>query len=483
MSALIPIDDRFERLTDALEDPAERASFESLLPGYLRAQRWFGGASRTISTTIVTAWVDLGLEVDAALCVVHAGDGSGYETTHQLYLGILDDESGPPAVFDALEQPVVRQFLANLVLEGGTLAGHEVTLVGEPAADADLVRVPAESRVLDGEQTNTTLLYDEVCMAKVYRRLRSGTNPDVELLDALARAGFAAVPQYLGRATISAPGDVAGDAVLLERFVHNEGSGWDWALRHARVQLSAATTADELLAAMASDATLERAGALGSLTAEMHRTLDGLQGDGMASSPAEAASIEMLVQSLRDEAEETAVVAHRSAFTAAEIESALAAAASLATRSISNGGRLTRIHGDYHLGQLLAEVAGFTIIDFEGEPARTIAERRALQHPLVDVAGMLRSFDYAAQSALRESDAPSVLAPAWADGMRQAFLTGYWEAAADAAFLPPASDDREWLLVLLELRKALYELRYELEYRPAWAEIPANAIPSLVERL
>jgi maltose alpha-D-glucosyltransferase/alpha-amylase len=351
-----------------------------------------------------------------------------------------------------------------------------------------------------------------------------GTSPEVEVGTFLGgHAAFAGTPALLGSVEYRQPRGEPATVAVVHRFVPNEGTAWELAVDEVRRFVERALTraaTDEVTRAPAAEIAglageeapalahetigtfLESARLLGVRTADMHRALASDPVDpAFAPEPFTPFVQRALYQSLRNRAASTLRLL-RDAVAAGAVPSEAAedaqhvlrgeAAVVRAFRPLLDrklrGSRI-RIHGDYHLGQVLHTGRDFTILDFEGEPARTLAERRLKRSPLVDVAGMLRSFHYAARAALddtlrtahvRIEDAP-VLEPwlaFWLRWTSAAFLRAYLEAMEDAAILP-GTGERAILLHALLLEKALYEVGYELNNRPAWVGVPLRGIVEL----
>jgi maltose alpha-D-glucosyltransferase/alpha-amylase len=320
---------------------------------------------------------------------------------------------------------------------------------------------------------------------KVYRRLVAGPNPEVELGRYLTGAGFPAVPRLLATAQLVGPEGFVADLLVLQDFVPNDGDGWAWAVAAAKAALAASDSPEALTAWLDQEqTTLERAAALGTTTAELHATLATAIASDLHPQLVTTEDRATWAATLRREAEETLVALDRAGHDDPALRAAVAAAGEIPLADLTDGGLRTRVHGDYHLGQVLRGADGWIILDFEGEPARSLDERRQRQSPLVDVAGMVRSWDYAAQTAAAESDGDELtnaLAARWGATVRERFLDAYWAAAerATVPFLPPSQADRATLLRAFEAQKALYEVRYELNNRPAWLHIPAGAVVRL----
>ncbi len=346
-----------------------------------------------------------------------------------------------------------------------------------------------EVRRAKGQSSNTVVALGERLFLKGYRRLQQGINPEVEIgrfLTEVARFAHC-VPVAGAVEHVGADGTTVALA-LLQAYVENDGDGWSYTLDYLERFLDGFRSATEPVPPDAHGGYLALAQTLGTRTAELHRALALRSGDpAFDPEPFTAADLEAWKRRAHDEASATlaAVEAHWREMTVPvrlDAQALLDARERLAARieacALPQRGTIrTRLHGDFHLGQVLLAKNDFVIIDFEGEPSRPLAERRAKQSALRDVAGMLRSFDYARAAALRrvgEGDDAARLAPvaaAWLDETARAFLGAYAERLAGSEFFATL-DDVRGLLALAELEKALYELRYELGHRPAWAAIP-----------
>jgi maltokinase len=360
----------------------------------------------------------------------------------------------------------------------GFLDGHESAVLGEadggywydaafdPELAVDLLRRVSDGaenaervRVMGVEQSNTSLVYDDRLILKIFRRVQPGRNPDVEITTALAREGFTHV------ATPVASWQRDGyDLVFVQRFLAGGSEGWALALTSLR-DLLAGGPDDP---AEAGGDFASEADRLGQVTAEMHIGLADSFGTETGDGARWADALDGVVARL-DPAERAG---------AAEVARRL--------REVRSPGPATRVHGDYHLGQVMRTDEGWFVLDFEGEPARSLDQRRAHVSPMKDVTGMLRSFDYAAQSVLRERagspadfEALTPLAEAWRDRNREAFLTGYTQTEGIQRLLPGDATSFQRVLDAFELDKAIYELGYEEAYRPDWVEIPRGAIARL----
>ena len=529
-----------------------RAPLEQNLAAFLAAQRWFGGKTRVITRIAIADFVPVPLDGAAAavtLVRVTYEDG-GSET----YLAPLierfaapNGESGAPAgasqapslsipvpgggerVFsDALwaHDFLVRIFEAFAAARTFPGSAGEIACLPTPSLETLLRAAPGplEPSVMKAEQSNTSVLYGRSLVLKFFRHLEEGVNPDFEIGEFLSvRAGFRHVPPAAGALEYRRPGSPAATIGILQGFVRNRGDACQQTLAalasfydrlaggapapprepHERGLLAGARAplparAADLLGEYRASAAL-----LGRRTAELHLALASDSSDPdfapePFSLPHQREVSEGMIHLAR---ESLAMLALRAGDLPAGIRekarTALAAEPELLARfrrlaEHPLSGLRTRIHGDLHLGQVLVTEDDFVFIDFEGEPARTLAERRAKYSPVRDIAGMLRSFHYAAFAALfaRAGEAGAAapvfaaLAPfanAWYRWASAEFLRAYLKAAAGAAFLPAHADELDFFLDLWLLEKAVYELKYELNHRLGWVAIPIEGICGLLE--
>lgn len=486
MTPWLYIDARYERLEPALHDAIERTSLQRQLPGYLHTQRWFGGQARTVVEVTLERWVELET-TGACICVVLVGDSVGVRTEHQLYLIVGPEEEGQRPVLDALELGEVRAELLALVLSGARREGYRAELVCEGGPDQP-EGCRGEGRLVGVEQSNSSIIYDDACILKVYRRLEHGENPDLQLGRYLSgEAGFPGVPALLASARLESADGFNTTALMLQQYVPNEGDGWAWALEAAARAMSGAGGPENLPEWLHNErSSLGGAATLGETTARLHVALASASGEGMQPQTVTDEDLDAWGEDLRQEAREAARAMVQTEMQAPDLADAIQRVAEASERpagmAAGGAGLKMRVHGDYHLGQVLRTSTGFVVLDFEGEPARPLLERRVLQHPLVDVAGMVRSWSYAAHTAAQRAGTPEMASP-WEQAMREEFLASYFRTAESASpeFLSADSAVRSGLLGLFELRKALYEVRYELNNRPDWVDIPASAVRRLAE--
>jgi maltokinase len=426
---------------------ASAATVEELLPSYLGRQRWFGGQEPETVHVLVSDWL-----VDSLRWLVVDADGQHYQVVVGLrsaddppeFLHGHDDEvlgsvNGCVA-FDAVLDPLLARVLLEQV---------------SPGEDARHVRPVAT------EQSNSSLIYDDRLFLKLFRRIHRGPNPDVEVTTALASAGFAHVAEPVG---VWRHEDM--DLAVCERYLAGGAEGWALALTSLR-DLYASGCEDPADAGGDFAAEARR---LGQVTATMHLAL----AESFGTEPGDAGAWTDLVERQLARLE------------AGDADGVSAKSFAERLRTVQDAGRAVRVHGDYHLGQVMRTDSGWFVLDFEGEPARPLDERRLPSSAFKDVAGMLRSFHYASQVALRERDdveRPQLVAAgrAWEDHNRAAFLAGYLGTDGIDALLPHDEADRQAVLTAFELDKAVYEVLYERAHRPDWIDIPRGAIGRLLD--
>jgi maltokinase len=449
---------------------------EERLGEWLLGRRWFGSKAEDVSQTHVLDVVTLDDGPPAvAIAAVEARFPTGIHAIYQLLLGMraagdgwtadrLDDVGGL-TVYDAFADPEAAAVVPRLFAEGATIQGEHATVEFRWGDEFDRPRPEAEVRPMGAEQSNSSVVLDDTLVLKLFRRLEAGENPELEMLRFLTNRGFPNIAELAG--WISYSGELM-DATLgvVQRFVSGGRDGWELALDEI------GTDPDAFVARMAE---------LGAVIGRMHTALAS-DGSDPAFAPEEPSQestslitatideqIERLFVDLPSGREALEPIAHRGE----EVRDRL----SLLSH-VGSGGRLIRHHGDLHLGQTLLAPDRWIILDFEGEPARPLLERRRKRSPLRDVAGMLRSFAYAASAA--EIQRGSVAPEGWEERTREAFLTGYF-GNVDSSLLPPGEANARTLLTIFELEKAVYELRYELNNRPDWVRIPVAGIARLLE--
>ena len=457
------------------EMPPDRAA---AIIDWMREQRWFGDKSRVLDASAFGSFgsVTLGdAVVELLIADCHFRDGQHSAYFVPLVGGSSAGFGAQGEVADAFDTAAFREWLASGFSEHRVLALDERSMSWIPGP---VEMTPGAGRLLRSEQSNTSIKYGDRAIAKVFRRLQPGVNPDVEIIQYLTeQTAFRNAPRHLG--TITATVDRHQPAITLaavQEFVPNQGDGWTWLLR----ELGDGSTVGDR-------DTLPAIDLLGRRTAEMHRALATPTADhSFAPEEIHADEIDGLLIRLREETKRTmASIVDTGARSRSDVE-ALGGSVlgKLESASFLAGSLKTRVHGDFHLGQVLRTADDFVIIDFEGEPARPLTERREKASPLKDVAGMLRSLDYAV-ATLRQSghdagtDGASI--EEWGARAREAFLNGYRTTLDndDSTRVPHNARDFLAALDLFLIEKALYEIRYELDNRPGWLEIPLGALEKL----
>jgi maltose alpha-D-glucosyltransferase/alpha-amylase len=344
--------------------------------------------------------------------------------------------------------------------------------------------------------TNTTLRIGEKLFFKLYRRLQPGLSPELEIGRFLTDvAHFSNIVPVAGAIEYRGDDGFNATLALLQAFVMNQGDGWEYTINYLLRYMEDRRTAGVQDTEDPHGAFLALVRMLAQRTAELHVALATPTDDlAFKPEPITADDLRKWAQQVRADAQSTLALiaspeelpeaARQDAIQLAEVRAGLEKRiADESARLVTAGGLKIRHHGDYHLGQVLLKRNDFVIVDFEGEPARPLEERRAKSSPLRDVAGMFRSFTYARQAAMRQC---SVTSPedcarwdpqleSWEQETRETFLRVYDEIARDAG-LYTSLEEVEPLLTLFEIEKALYELRYELRNRPDWAPIPLRSL-------
>jgi trehalose synthase-fused probable maltokinase len=466
---------------------------------WLPQQRWFGSKGRTLKSidvrdhAVLDANEEGGESVVLALLDVSFTDG--VTAIYQMPLLV----NGTGGVRDAMEDVGRLSVFGRALARGETHKGaHGAFRFGGPGLDPLAPPGHGSVRAMGTEQSNSSIVLDDAVILKLIRRVEEGDNPELELNRFLTNEGFEYIPAQVGEIFYEEdhPEDegVNIDLGIAQQFVGDATEGWSEALKHVSALYDGisgvedASTKREQVESMTSTL-LEEFAALGEVTAGLHIAF----GRGQEHDP-EVARESATAQDLSDWAMHA-----RHALTALpseplpELTDELIGAVEdrlQAIEDLVDVGAKTRIHGDYHLGQVLLGPRGWLILDFEGEPLRSLEERRSLQSPLRDVAGMLRSFSYATYSALYEraepdSDRWSQLEP-WAatfeELARDYFLQAYLRTSHEADLLPQDRDDLLRLLDFFELDKALYEVNYEIGHRPEWVRIPLRGIIDVVNR-
>jgi predicted trehalose synthase len=449
---------------------------EGTFQEWMVAQRWFGSKAREVSHIDVAECIPLREEVpQLALALVEARFGEGTHETYQVPLGLRPADEGWServigeaegwTIYDALADPQAGRELLHRMRSGAIETVEDGTLRFRWAAGAGAeLGGTVDVRPVGVEQSNSSIVYGETLILKAFRRVEPGVNPELELLRFLSERGFPNIAALAGWYEFEGR-FIDATLGILQEFLAGARDGWELAL-----------------AEVGSDpeGLLDRLHALGQVTGELHTALgsDNANPDFAPDEPSQEAlslltadvdeQIERIFLEL-PESDAVAPLAGRGQDVREKLQ---------ALSHIGAGGRVIRTHGDYHLGQTMLSGRGWVILDFEGEPARPLPERRLKRSPLRDVAGMLRSFSYVTAGAqLLRGLTPPV---GWEERARDAFLEGYFDRV-EPSLLPPGDAPTRQLLAVFELEKAVYELRYELNNRPDWVGIPVAGIVRLLE--
>ena len=489
----------------ALAPAVLRALAPADLVRWLVSRRWFGAKGRPPADARIVEVIPLELGEDRAVVTrLIVTNGAGLEQSYQLPLVALAREprdaqdaaavvarvetTGERGVLlDALEDDAFRAWLGGAFAAGAGVEGDGARWTVEPVGDGERGLDAVRSEVGRAEQSNTSVRYGDRAMLKLFRRLEHGENPDVEIGAFLTtHTRFRHTPPLLG---VIRYRDAAGASYvtgMLSRLVAGARDGWALALDAVRAALAADAAPNEFAAESAR---------LGRVTRELHGALASRPDTpGFRCDPITGGDIDRWAGATRDTIDTALTllgeragalaakhqpmaraIAGRRAGVIARLDAIVEDAhGALAAADPASVPRKSRHHGDYHLGQLLrSEVGEWFVVDFEGEPSRPLAERRALSSPMRDVAGMLRSFAYAAATGAAEAgglgvDARTEIRSAHSErDVRAAFLRGYGAA------------DDDPLIELFEMEKMFYELSYELNNRPEWVWIPLRGIARL----
>jgi maltose alpha-D-glucosyltransferase/alpha-amylase len=530
---VVPTIHALPELNTMLND-GQREQFENeVLPNYIQTCRWFGSKARTLRNLKITEQLAISRDADGGrLWFLEVNYLDGPTETYALPVKIASGDaaravfqSTPHAIiarfaspeetvlFDAIWDGKFRSQLFEVIAQRQTMkasAGDLVGIAGKTLA-AEYPTISDKSHVLSGEQSNSSMLFNNKFFLKLYRKLEDGVNPDVEINRFLTeRTDFPNVPAFLGAIEYRRPKADATVVCLLQSAAPNEGDVWTLTLdaigryyervlgRKADLQ-NETTPPGALLDELIGGIYPDKAKQLGQRTGELHLALaSSMEDPAFAPEPFNAMAQRSVYQNMRASLRRAFTFLEKklselpSAFRN-EAKEVLAAEQEILGREKRLLDRRTnaakiRIHGDYHLGQLLYTGKDFVILDFEGEPARALSERKLKRSALRDVAGMMRSFQYAAYSALwqpamRNEDVPFLerWADLWYRQVSSVFLQSYLKTTRDAVFIPENSDDLQIMLEAYLLDKAVYEIGYELNNRPDWVVIPVRGIKHILK--
>ncbi len=478
---------------DAEPPRLEKAALETQLPAYLARQRWFSSKSRRIKGVRIADVIPVaGAEVTLAE-VDYAG------TDAELFaLPLRPAEDGK--MTDALTDPAFTESLLDAIARRRRFKGRQGDLLALPTPQlkrlrgADSGTEKLTPKLSGAEQSNNSVVFGERLIMKFYRRVEDGLNPDLEVARFLTDAGFPNIAPVAGALFYRRSRDQTAALGMLQAYVPNQGDAWKQALRavDGLLDRGAPCRPDSVkgyrvLAAL-----------LGRRTAQMHLALaSDAENPDFAPEPTSMLDARSIYQSIRSLAGQVFPMLRQAlprlpAELAEEAQAVLGLEAAVQERLRHvlerpvSAARI-RCHGDFHLGQVLYTGSDYIIIDFEGEPGRPLRDRRLKRWALKDVAGMLRSFEYAGFSGLSARPAGTVTKPMeacvrlWTTAASAAFLESYVATAGTAPFMPRTVEERSIVLQTMLIEKALYELRYELDNRPGWVSIPIKGILELMK--
>jgi len=478
---------------------ADDRDLSGWLPPFLVTQRWFGGKGRAIASCEIDDVAALDQDPDVRLVVCRVLYAGGSPERYALLLARRDDPSGLPVVgrLDpaadgwiveaAGDARAAAALLAGFAATGGaeTRAGGRLDFGSTPDAAAAFAGPISGVTPLGAEQSNTSFRIGREFLFKLFRRIEPGENPEVEVSRfLLERTAFRMMPSLEGSITYRSPTGESSTVGVLQGWLENQGDGWKYVVDALADAMTSGVPAVELQ---------RDVGDLGRTTARLHAALaSDPASEAFRPEPVAAGDRAAWLDEVRGQAERSlamlrvnlpawsgealklgeAVLAR-----AARVVAVTAAVGSTAVPAFSR----IRIHGDFHLGQTLKTAGGFIVIDFEGEPAKPLARRRQKTSALKDVAGMLRSFAYADETAGRRAFDQIGRRPAPVD-LRTPFLAGYLHESSrlGAVLIPKEPHDVASWLTVFELEKAFYELEYEINNRPAWVPIPLRGLLDLL---
>lgn len=488
--------------------PVPIPELEQSISAFLLKQRWYRAKAKNILNLRIADVIASSADTWLIIAAIGYQDG---ETAHYIIPLTSCENGGGPALnglYDGLQSPEFRQSLLDAIAtessfkgEGGQFSAAH-TSVFQPTSER------LQSTVSRAEQSNSSIIFGQKYILKVFRKIESGINPDIEIGTFLTEHGFRNTPAVLGLLEYRPVSGEGMQAGILMQFVPNQGDAWKYTLESlAGFFERTRETAPALETRHPLDLDIDAAAVsvigdyvasarlLGKRTAEMHRALTPERADpAFEPEPSTSDYVTHLAGEFNQQADITFDLLRDkqnmlSGVAAEDAAALLAKEDDVRNRLNALGDRhieavRIRHHGDYHLGQVLWTGNDFMIIDFEGEPARPLAERRVKTFAMRDVAGMVRSFSYAAYAAIPQAgdshEAHESWAEYWGAIVGAEFLKSYFGTAANAAFVGSSQEERRLLFDAFLLQKALYEVAYELNNRPDWVRIPLRGILNLI---
>ena len=517
-------------VAEIFENGKQLSSLQSVLPEYLNKRRWFASKGEDIDSLSIAYAVPLDRRRNnrVALAEVSARIGDRTEN-YVLPLGAVAENVTNPLVQQLALSRIRRVALVGFLTDGFasddftialldlirreecvSINGGELQFRKGPTFDALEIPDPPDIRRLSAEQSNSSQIISDLLVLKIIRKVLAGVHPEGEMTGYLTEQGFNNTAPLFGEVVRIGADGTPHSLILLQGFVRNQGDGWGWTLDYlARVTddigMRDAPEGDEAIAEHY-EGYLPFATAIGKRLAELHDVLSAPTGNA-AFAPRVARRVDLETWADGAIVQLDGAVAALARFLAGDTSTADAATVEMADRTVTRadalrarirelashgeGALVTRVHGDFHLGQVLVVGGDAFLIDFEGEPAKSMEERRAHSCPIRDVAGMIRSFDYAASSAeIRARAAPGLGAErqlaalaAFRDIAVTTFRTAYDDVLASSTHPWVSSDAQHTLLDLFLIEKAAYEIRYEVSNRPTWLPIPLGGLDEIATRL
>lgn len=514
-----------QRLEELLDEPLRQTMEQNSLAAYLPKRRWFAGKGKALDKVHIAYAVRFGTTVRPVLLSEIEVTSGDEVVRYQLPFGLLPEDDISSALPQQLALARVRRGRqVGLITDAFTLEPfiravikgmyEEIVL---PTNDGELrfqqssklaplgLNDESEVRYLSAEQSNSSVVVGKALVLKMIRRVAAGTHPELEMGAYLTEAGYEHISPLLG-AVVRVDGSGESNLLMIAQgYLSNQGDAWEWTQNNLERAVRDEMAHGQSTLEQHANALLELkdfAGLLGQRLGEMHVVLSAptdnpdfktevtIVKDTQASAKSVSGQIERALDLLEqhrntlepgDQQLVSELLSKRKAL--------LAQVQTLAKQSV--GGLRMRVHGDLHLGQMLVVKGDAYLIDFEGEPARPLQERRAKYSPFKDVSGVLRSFDYAAAMAVRNARSADTSAQAAAarahvaetylKQAREAFLDGYKMATVDVAHAWKDTKGEAAALALFTLEKAAYEVAYEAENRPTWLSVPLQGLRGLLD--
>jgi maltose alpha-D-glucosyltransferase/alpha-amylase len=511
-------------LTELAEQPQHAAMLSrDILPAYLSKRRWFGAKDQPLQEARLVSATPIPFADGVVLGELEAVLPDHVET-YQLPLAAEWDDTAPNVLGQQLSLARIRQgrrvgfltdgfaveTMARGILRGlcerSIVSGRtgQIEFIGTDQLDCLALSDDMAIHWLSAEQSNSSLIVGDLAMIKLIRHVFIGVHPEVEMTRYLTEHGYEHTAPLLGEVVRTDGEGRRSTLIIVQGAIRNQGDAWNWMLTNLRrvadeivMTEAALETADDQLQPL-----LNFVGMVGERLGELHVLLSRpTEDEAFSPRPANGADVDAIKKSVTGEIDYAfsklvdigedvdGEVRERVGLLLGKRDRIIALAEALAGEA--TGTLLTRAHGDFHLGQILVTEGDAVIIDFEGEPARNLAERRAKTSPLRDAAGLLRSLDYLAATAMLENDAISdhhdarrrQVITRFGQSAERVFLQAYVEALSASPDLPKTSAEVGRIIDIFLLEKAAYEIAYEARNRPKWLPIPLSGFANILTRL